>query len=155
MNLPTLAVLLDTFKLSSISGASKVIDLVNNQITDVDKHIDSSMTGDDLNIIYKQLDYHTQNNLTELMLFTQSEAVMIVNQIEILHDANNRSNSLTRTFNESLSAGVLTGVVLIVLTMVILYHLTCKANNAVIESNVFTFIGEAITNISELPQESK
>lgn len=155
MNLPTLAVLLDTFKLSSISGSSKVIDLVNNQITDVDKHINYSMTGDDLNRIYKQLDYHSQNNLTELILFTQSEAVMIVNQIEILHDANSRDNSWTRTFNESLSAGVLTGVVLIIATMVLLYHLTCKANNAVIESNVFTFIGEAISHIPAVPPEPK
>lgn len=155
MNLPTLAVLLDTFKLSSISGASKVIDLVNNQITDVDKHINYSMTGDDLNQIYKQLDYHTQNNLTELILFTQSEAVMIVNQIELLHDANSRNNSWNRTLNESLSAGVLTGVVLIIATMVLLYHLTCKTNNAVIESSVFTFIGETIVTIYELPTGPK
>lgn len=144
MNLPMIAIILEEHKLGKIYGASKTVHLVNSKITDIEKHINLEMTGREINVFYKALDYQDQMILVELDIYDEVETNIIVNQIELLNNASDSEGRLSESLRELI---VVFFATLLFLTSVVIaagYYENSRQHDAIIESKVFSHIGNLI-----------
>ena len=139
MNLPTIAIILEDHELGKIYGASKIVHLVNAEIHDVVNHINVTMTGRELNAIYKGLDYTIQTMLIELDVLDESETAIIVNQVELLNSASDSEGKMSETLKELIVGFGATILVIVGLAFCAGYYENARQNNAVIDSKFFSF----------------
>lgn len=144
MNLPTIAIILEDHELGKVYGASKVVHLVNAIIEDVEQHIALNMTGKEINVIYKGLDYNIQTRLIEMDILNEAETAIIVNQMELLNNASDSEGKMSETLRELIVGFGATVLVIIGLAICIGYYESARQNNAVMDSKLFSFVAGLI-----------
>lgn len=144
MNLPMFAIILEDHPLAKIYGASRVVHLVNSKLTDTEQHITTSMSGREINAIYKALDYTDQMILVELDIYNESEVAIIVDQIELLNNASDSEGRLSESLRELVVMFLATLLFLTSAAVTAGYYENSRQNDAVIESRLFSFIGSIV-----------
>lgn len=147
MNLPTIAIILEDHELGKVYGASKVVYLVNGKIEDVEKHIALNMTGKEINAIYKGLDYTEQTMLIEMDILDESETAIIVNQMELLNNASDSEGKMSEALRELIIMFGATILLIIAVGICFGYYENSRQNNAVMNSNLFSFVSNVIDKL--------
>ena len=151
MNLPTFAVILEDHILGRVYGASKVIHVINEQISDESQHISATMSGRDISNIYKTLGYQEQSLIANTVLFDESETNIIVNQLELLNTASNSESRMSETLRDLVVLFAATLLVVLSVGITLVYYTSAQQNNAVVHSKVFALVGAVIDRISPDP----
>lgn len=151
MNLPTVAIILEDHLLGKVYGASKVVHLVNSKIENTEKHITIDMTGKEINLLYKSLDYREQISLVDMDVYDESESAIVINQVELLNNASDSEGKMSRTLTELI---IMFGATILVIATVGIsagYYENARQHNAIINSNVFSFTANVINKF--IPEE--
>lgn len=148
MNLPTFAVILEDHTIDRVYGASKVIHVINEQISDESQHISATMSGRDISNIYKTLNYQEQSLIANIDLFDESETNIIVNQLELLNTASNSESRMSETLRDLVVLFAATLLVFLSAGITIVYYASAQQNNAVVPSKVFALVGTIINKLS-------
>lgn len=147
MNLPTFAIILEDHTLERVYGTSKVVHLVNGIITDIENHITPDMSGRQINNIYRRLDYDEQQLIQSLTLFDETEAAILINQIELLNTSTNTEGRINAKLRELIVLFMTTTIVIIASAITIGYHANAVQSNNVMDSKIFSFISTVMDNI--------
>lgn len=148
MNLPTFAVILEDHVIGRVYGASKVVHLVNAEISDDTQHITAAMSGREISSIYKALGYEEQRVLAGVSLFDESEMNIIVNQLELLNTSTNSESRMSETLRDLVVLFAATIIVLIATGISIGYYTNARQNDAMVESKLFAWIETFIDKVS-------
>lgn len=147
MNLPTFAIILEDHTLERVYGTSKVVHLVNGIITDIENHITPDMSGRQINNIYRRLNYDEQQLIQSLTLFDETEAAILINQIELLNTSTNTEGRINAKLRELIVLFMTTTIVIIASAITIGYHANAVQSNSVMDSKIFSFISKVIDSI--------
>lgn len=148
LNLPTFAVILEDHMLSQVYGASKVVHVVNNEISDVNQHINANMRGREISAIYKALGYEEQTKLADTVLFNESETNIIVNQLELLNASMDNQSKMNETLRDLIVLFSATLLVLVALAILAGYYENARQHHALMDSKIFSSFGNVIDLIS-------
>lgn len=147
MNLPTFAIILEDHTLERVYGASKVVHLVNGIITDIENHITPDMSGRQINNIYRRLNYDEQQLLQSLALFDETEAAILINQIELLNTSTNTEGRINAKLRELIVLFMTTTIVIIASAIAIGYHANAVQSNSVMDSKIFALVSKVMDSI--------
>lgn len=147
MNLPTFAIILEDHTLERVYGTSKVVHLVNGIITDIENHITPDMSGRQINNIYRRLNYDEQQLIQSLTLFDETEAAILINQIELLNTSTDTEGRINAKLRELIVLFMTTTIVIIASAITIGYHASAVQSNSVMDSKIFSFISKVIDSI--------
>lgn len=147
MNLPTFAIILEDHTLERVYGTSKVVHLVNGIITNIENHITPDMSGRQINNIYRRLNYDEQQLLQSLALFDETEAAILINQIELLNTSTNTEGRINAKLRELIVLFMTTIIVIIASAITIGYHANAVQSNSVMDSKIFSFISKVMDSI--------
>ena len=147
MNLPTFAIILEDHTLERVYGTSKVVHLVNGNITDTANHITPDMSGRQINNIYRRLNYEEQQLIQRLDLFDETESAILINQIELLNTSTNAEGRINAKLRELVILFVTTGIVVLAIIISLGYYENARQNNSVVESKIFHIVSEIIDSI--------
>lgn len=147
MNLPTFAIILEDHTLERVYGTSKVVHLVNGNITDTANHITPDMSGRQINNIYRRLNYEEQQLIQRLDLFDETESAILINQIELLNTSTNAEGRINAKLRELVVLFVTTTIVVLAIVISLGYYENARQNNSVVESKIFHIVSKIIDNI--------
>lgn len=147
MNLPTFAIILEDHTLERVYGTSKVVHLVNGNITDTANHITPDMSGRQINNIYRRLNYEEQQLIQRLDLFDETESAILINQIELLNTSTNAEGRINAKLRELVVLFVTTTIVVLAIIISLGYYENARQNNSVVESKIFHIVSKIIDNI--------
>lgn len=147
MNLPTFAIILEDHTLERVYGTSKVVHLVNSNITDIENHITPDMSGRQINNIYRRLNYVEQQHIQALDLFDETEAAILINQIELLNTSINTEGRVNTQLRELLVLFITTTIVILAVGISLGYYENTRQNDSVVESNIFRMVSKLLDNI--------
>lgn len=147
MNLPTFAIILEDHTLERVYGTSKVVHLVNSNITDIENHITPDMSGRQINNIYRRLNYVEQQHIQALDLFDETEAAILINQIELLNTSINTEGRVNTQLRELLVLFITTTIVILAVGISLGYYENTRQNDSVVESNIFRMVSKLLDSI--------
>lgn len=147
MNLPTFAIILEDHTLERVYGTSKVVHLVNSNITDIENHITPDMSGRQINNIYRRLNYVEQQHIQALDLFDETEAAILINQIELLNTSINTEGRVNTQLRELLVLFITTTIVILAVAISLGYYENTRQNDSVVESNIFHMVSKLLDSI--------
>lgn len=147
MNLPTFAIILEDHTLERVYGTSKVVHLVNSNITDIENHITPDMSGRQINNIYRRLNYVEQQHIQALDLFDETEAAILINQIELLNTSINTEGRVNTQLHELLVLFITTTIVILAVGISLGYYENTRQNDSVVESNIFRMVSKLLDSI--------
>ena len=147
MNLPTFAIILEDHTLERVYGTSKVVHLVNGNITDATNHITPDMSGRQINNIYRRLNYEEQQLVQTLDLFDETEAAILINQIELLNTSTNAEGRINAKLRELMVLFVTTTIVILSIAISLGYYENARQNNSVVESKIFYIVSKFVDSI--------
>lgn len=147
MNLPTFAIILEDHTLERVYGTSKVVHLVNGIITDIENHITPDMSGRQINNIYRRLNYDEQQLIQSLTLFDETEAAILINQIELLNTSTNTEGRINAKLRELIVLFMTTTIVIIASAITIGYHANAVQSNSVMDSKIFALVSKVMDSI--------
>lgn len=147
MNLPTFAIILEDHTLERVYGTSKVVHLVNGIITDIENHITPDMSGRQINNIYRRLNYDEQQLLQSLALFDETEAAILINQIELLNTSTDTEGRINAKLRELIVLFMTTTIVIIAIAITIGYYANAVQSNSVMDSKIFALVSKVMDSI--------
>lgn len=147
MNLPTFAIILEDHTLERVYGTSKVVHLVNGIITNIENHITPDMSGRQINNIYRRLNYDEQQLLQALALFDETEAAILINQIELLNTSTDTEGRINAKLRELIVLFMTTTIVIIASAITIGYHANAVQSNSVMDSKIFSLASKVMDSI--------
>lgn len=147
MNLPTFAIILEDHTLERVYGTSKVVHLVNGNITDTANHITPDMSGRQINNIYRRLNYEEQQLIQRLDLFDETESAILINQIELLNTSTNAEGRINAKLRELVVLFVTTTIVVLAIVISLGYYENARQNNSVVESKIFHIVSKIIDSM--------
>ena len=147
MNLPTFAIILEDHTLERVYGTSKVVHLVNGNITDTANHITPDMSGRQINNIYRRLNYEEQQLIQRLDLFDETESAILINQIELLNTSTNAEGRINAKLRELVVLFVATTIVVLAIVISLGYYENARQNNSVVESKIFHIVSKIIDSM--------
>lgn len=147
MNLPTFAIILEDHTLERVYGTSKVVHLVNGIITDIENHITPDMSGRQINNIYRRLNYDEQQLIQSLTLFDETEAAILINQIELLNTSTDTEGRINAKLRELIVLFMTTTIVIIASAITIGYHANAVQSNSVMDSKIFALVSKVMDSI--------
>lgn len=147
MNLPTFAIILEDHTLERVYGTSKVVHLVNGIITNIENHITPDMSGRQINNIYRRLNYDEQQLIQSLTLFDETEAAILINQIELLNTSTDTEGRINAKLRELIVLFMTTTIVIIASAITIGYHANAVQSNSVMDSKIFALVSKVMDSI--------
>lgn len=121
MNLPTLALLIETMPLNSLYGSQKVVKEINSVLPDGLTGINSAMTGKQLIQWYKELDYDNQHKVGGIVVFADKDKEFILEQIIQFKETNLQDKNHNLVVYKIITGCIYTVVTLISVAMSIMY----------------------------------
>lgn len=144
MNLPTVAILLEDHPLVKVYGGGKMVHLINSKIPDVTQHIDLNMTGRDITELYRSLDYTLQMDLVGLELYDESEATVLINQIELLNSATDSEGKMSDTVRDLVVIFAATILLLLAGGICMAYYVSSRQSGMSVDSQLVGIVTELV-----------